>query len=249
MSSRSGASRGDTLEVGEAAAQPHPRSDSDASAPMPDPPAADQRLKQRGRGRPAGYRPPNLLAGHSFEKRAQIAARLIEKVAADLPREEKLRRVGAMVLHRIPREMQPQEAVILVVIAVLEEEQRSAQDRIRQMETRQRARQRAELGKIARVSLALRRRPLACGGRHRRAPSASASRRRGSRRATGGGDRAGPGDGGDEPEPPAEGGSQTAPSHRRALRVLDAYLPRALTRRRWRRIARELEAERRELVA
>lgn len=49
--------------------------------------------------------------------------------------------------------------------------------------------------------LRARRDVCACQTRHRRAPSASARRRRGSRRATGSGDRAGPGDDSDLDEP------------------------------------------------
>lgn len=169
-----------------------PARDSSAASQAP-PPEGSGESKRRGRGRGPGYRPLNLLAGRPFAKRTQIAARLVERVAADLPREEKLRRVGAMV-RRVPKGMQPQEAGATVAIAVLEEEQRSAQARIRRQE-----RELADMGRrLVRVSLALRRRPLACSaGRHRRAPSARPTRRRGSRRGLG--SRGDPDGGGDEP--------------------------------------------------
>lgn len=152
------------------------------------PTAADaERQHKRGRGRGRG----------SYAERARQAARLVEEFAPpDLSRQEK---VGLATVRRVPKGMQPQKALATVAVAVLEEEQRSAQDRIQRVETRQRV----ELDKIARVSLALRRRPATCSaGRHRRASGAASPRRRGSRRAT----RAGPSSSDPDDGEPAEGG-------------------------------------------
>lgn len=90
-------------------------------------------------------------------------------------------------------------AVAAVIAARLEAEQRTALKSVRQSE-----REVAELGRrLARVTIALRRRPLPCGAaRHRRAPSSGSARRRGSRRCSSG-TRAGPSDDGPG-EPPGD---------------------------------------------
>lgn len=159
---------------------------------------------------PDDLNPSRAPRGRGRQRSPEQAADFVEKIIADdLPAGEKARIALRMALAH--RALASREEAAEIAIAIAERQQQVAARRRRRREA-EGTRELAALGRgVARATLALRPRPLACsGGRHRRASGAGAARRRGSRRGTA--TRSGP-DGGDGSDEPARGRRLEQPRH------------------------------------